>query len=590
MYNNYYNEPVGHVITGDLRIVRDVKLRELLRKGPNYREQNNINWEVNVRHCKAAISKYRKKWAKKACVDHRVLRDWEKTVHECIEKRVKTLKSKHINKRKKHILKTRIHKNHLDQLHKKYVLVPADKAANNVIVVCRKYYLDVILRELNTTSTYEKVSKDGRDIVVEHVNYLRQNGIDIHVDQEHERLPSFYWLPKLHKVPYGSRFIAASNKCTTKQLSSILTSCLKHIILHFKQYCNGIYRNTGVNCFWIIDNSREVLDKLHAINRTLKAKSFDSYDFATLYTNIPHAALKINIRELIKEAYRVRGSKYIIIDTQGNTHWSITPSSVASCRSMDVKGLIKLLQYLVDNVYIEVGNEVFRQTIGIPMGTDCAPQLANLFLFYYEYSYMKNLIKNNLHMARKFNNTVRYIDDLLTLNNIMFDKEIINIYPSELTLKKTTESDSQISYLDISISIYNGRYSTEVYDKRDSFSFDIVNFPYMCSNIPTKPTYGVYVSQLIRIARICDNYSSFIDRHYKLTSRLIKQGFWYSRLCTTFKKFTKRHHALFVKFATSVKNHIQQGICLPIVRDNRNVVIRGQRSNHNNVSTWCFNC
>ena len=155
-------------------------------------------------------------------------------------------------------------------------------------------------------------------------NYLRQNGID--VDEEHERLPSFYWLPKLqlHKVPYGSRFIATSNKCTTKQLSSILTSCLKQTILHFKQYCNGIYRNTGVNCFWIID-------KLHTINRTLKAKSFDSYDFATLYTNIPHAALKINIRELIKEAYRVRGSKYIIIDTQGKTHWSITPSSVASC-------------------------------------------------------------------------------------------------------------------------------------------------------------------------------------------------------------------------------------------------------------------
>ena len=55
------------------------------------------------------------------------------------------------------------------------------------------------------------------------------------------------------------------------------------------------YRNTGVNCYWIIENSMEVLDK-HTINRTLKAKSFDSYDFATLYTNIPHVALKTNIR------------------------------------------------------------------------------------------------------------------------------------------------------------------------------------------------------------------------------------------------------------------------------------------------------
>ena len=108
----------------------------------------------------------------------------------------------------------------------------------------------------------------------------------------------------------------------------------------------------------------------------------------------------------------------------------------------------------------------------------------------------------------------------------------------------------------------------------------------MCSNIPTKPTYGVYVSQLIRIARICDNYSSFMDRHHMLTSRLIKQGFWYSRLCTSFKKFTKRYSALFAKFTTtcSLKNHVQQGICLPpTVRYDlsRNVSTRGQRSNHN---------
>ena len=580
--SEYRYEPAGHVVTGDLRIIRDVKLRELIRKGPNYREQNNINWEINVRHCKAAISKYRKKWARKECVDHRVLRDWERTVHECIENKVKQLKSKHINKRKKHVLDTRIHVNYLNQLHKEYVLVPADKAASNVIVVCRKYYLEVIMRELSTTSTYQKVDEDCMDIVMEHVNYLRQSGID--VGEEHEHLPSFYWLPKLHKTPYSSRFIAASNRCTTKQLSSILTSCFKTIISHFKQYCNGICRNTGVNCFWIIENSKEVLDKLHTINRISKAKSFDSYDFSTLYTNIPHAALKSNMKELIKEAYKVRGAKYIIVDTQGKAHWSITPSSVASCMSVDTNKLIKLLEYLIDNVYIGVGNEVFRQTIGIPMGTDCAPQLANLFLFYYEYSYMKNLIRSNLGVAKRFNYTVRYIDDLLTLNNSMFDEEILNIYPPELTLKKTTESVTKVSYLDISISICNGRYSTEVYDKRDSFNFDIINFPHMCSNIPAKPTYGVYVSQIIRIARICDNYCTFIERHHRLTSRLIKQGFWHSRLCRVFTKCVIRHTALFAKYGVSLKTHIQQGICFPtLVRHDlsRNVFIRGQRSNHN---------
>ena len=81
---------------------------------------------------------------------------------------------------------------------------------------------------------------------------------------------------------------------------------------------------------------------------------------------------------------------------------------------------------------------MYRQCVGIPMGTDCAPLLANLFLFYYEYKYMKNLIKNNIILAKKFNNTMRYIDDLLTLNNNQFDAAIKDIYPQELQLKKTT--------------------------------------------------------------------------------------------------------------------------------------------------------
>ena len=65
----------------------------------------------------------------------------------------------------------------------------------------------------------------------------------IHVSSEREVLPSFYWLPKLHKTPYGTRLIAVSNKCTTKELSSLLTSCFKIILIQYKEYCEGI---TGI--------------------------------------------------------------------------------------------------------------------------------------------------------------------------------------------------------------------------------------------------------------------------------------------------------------------------------------------------------
>ena len=84
----------------------------------------------------------------------------------------------------------------------------------------------------------------------------------------------------------------------------------------------------------------------------------------------------------------------------------------------------------------------------------------------------------------------------------------------------------------------------------------IVNYPYMCSNIPAKPTYGVYVSQLVRLSRICNTLSTFIARYRLLTERLIKQGFWYTKLCISFKRFTKRHALLFNKCGVSIRTQV----------------------------------
>ena len=91
----------------------------------------------------------------------------------------------------------------------------------------------------------------------------------------------------------------------------------------------------------------------------------------------------------------------------------------------------------------------------------------------------------------------------------------------------------------------------------------LINIPYLSSNIPSGPAYGVYISQLVRIGRICSNYTQFARRHYKLTQRLIHQGFRYSALCIAFRKFAKKYTQVLEKYGYSIRKHIVDGVCLP---------------------------
>ena len=102
------------------------------------------------------------------------------------------------------------------------------------------------------------------------------------------------------------------------------------------------------------------------------------------------------------------------------------------------------------------------------------------------------------------------------------------------------------------ILIRSNNITTKLYDKRDAFGFHIVNFPFMSSNIPSAPAYGVYASQLIRYARCCSNYSDFLIRHRALVKRLLSQGYKVNRLSNTFKKFYGRHTDLVGQYKKNV--------------------------------------
>ena len=215
-----------------------------------------------------------------------------------------------------------------------------------------------------------------------------------------------------------------------------------------------------------------------------------------------------------------------------------------------------MLEFLVDNIFVVFSGKVFQQIVGIPMGTNCAPLLADIFLNSYEAEYIQSLLSTGRkQLASRFNFTYRYIDDVLSINNPEFENYLGQMYPVELEIKDTTESNTSASYLDLLLSIGRDAYGqlhTSIYDKRDDFNFNITNFPFLCSNIPTSPAYGVFISQLIRYARACPSYWCFILRGTRLSNKLLEQGYVKERLKSLLRKFYGRYGDLIKQYEVSL--------------------------------------
>ena len=116
------------------------------------------------------------------------------------------------------------------------------------------------------------------------------------------------------------------------------------------------------------------------------------------------------------------------------------------------------------------------------------------------------------------------------------------IYPTELQLNRANSSDTEAPFLDLNLCISNGTVSTKIYDKRDDFDFDIVNFPFLEAMSPGVPHMG-YTYLNIRFARASSNLNDFNYRNKALTAKLLRQGYRYFKLRKAFSKFYRRHSA-----------------------------------------------
>ena len=200
-----------------MKIIPDSRIRNIVTKGPKFRFPSHIDFNKCREEIASALNDFGNRWCKRENVENHASKEWKLSIFNIVDKRIKFYSQNTylLPPKPKSIFR------HLEQgiqeFHRKYVLVPADKAANSVVVVCRIHYINTLKQELNGTKAYEETSIDEKSVVNSHSNDLPYK-FAVNVEVRQDRLPTMYWLPKLHKRPYKARFIANSSSCTTTEL------------------------------------------------------------------------------------------------------------------------------------------------------------------------------------------------------------------------------------------------------------------------------------------------------------------------------------------------------------------------------------
>ena len=351
----------------------------------------------------------------------------------------------------------------------------------------------------------------------------------LEVEEKQKRLATLYWTAKMHYDPPRARFIAASGKCVLKVLSKLLSKCLKLVKEQWRRKCNTEKwkRKTKLEKCWIVKSTEDVLRKIDRANERNKAKDVGSFDFSTLYTKIEHEALLAEMKWLIRGAFEDSGKKKIAVYSK-EAKW--VDQGREGTKTVDEKELIEMVEYLVTNMMIIYGDKVYSQWIGIPMGTDCAPFLANLYLFALEYKWMTKIEEeNDVEKLRILENSwrSRYIDYFFSINGTeLLEEELGELYRG---LRRRTR---------------------RITNKRDDFPFEARRFPDLEGNVHHRRAHGMVMGQVGRFVKSNDTVARFEERMKDMTTRLLDQHFvrsiieekirkYYSRNADAVKKYGK---------------------------------------------------
>ena len=504
----------NHIVTGNLDVLDDNELIDVFKFGSKFRVIPRLDTNDILTNINNSLNEYVHKLSFRHNMNIGHFGEWKAKFMQLIRNKISNTPNIFpctINQR--------VLRNKLNALQDKFVITPVDKAGSNFGFVCKKYYAQTLISEINASDTFEVSGTTLNNVKYLFINFLKRFNIVPSV-----KIPFMYCMPKFHKNPIKFRFITSSFDCINKDISIILNLALD--ILYDK-----VESESGNS--WIIRNNSKVLETLSHCNENPGLPGnymITTFDFSTLYTTLPHNDLIRCIVALY--------NKYVQSDIE----------VFYKNRKLIISKIlfVEILKFSIKNCYVLFNNRLYRQKIGIPMGSNFSPNMANLYLHFYESQFLN---KSHDIGRNRYKYTYRFIDDLISVNNRDIIYDVRTIYPRFLEISNTNSEDfSKGSFLDIDIKVNNNRFLTKVYDKRREFDFDILGLPAHSSNIPNNMVYGIICSQFCRFADICMREQDFLYNCQLIIDKVGHNGFpaWLLRKYVI--KFNNRKNRTIAKF------------------------------------------
>jgi hypothetical protein len=312
----------------------------------------------------------------------------------------------------------------------------------------------------------------------------------------------------------------------------------------------------------VITDSDVIKDMCNKYNKRRGDRTpvkMSTYDFTSMYTTLSLEDLKERIGSLIKEIFDRRlvasRARFLVVDVDGTYLWQHSELKGQSLKrkSFSVKQLVEMLTQLVDNTFVSFAGKLWQQVVGIPMGTNCAGFIANLYCFTYELDFIKRVVSGGKWgLARQLQNCTRYIDDLFNLDIPDFDSLRYlpeGIYPKDILELNVADAGHSVPYMDIFVRQNRRRgLITTIYDKRldDKFKdVQVIRYPHIDSCLASMAKYGIVTSQMHRFARRCSLRSDFVYNSSLVIHRMIQKGYRVSLIWPFVRKFMNQHPTLY---------------------------------------------